>query len=84
MDRRVNVRQALRVFNTVLEKGTNDNGRWRYRGLTAEPSYDGYTVTLSDQHVTLNVYFHNKYQLDFKSTAELDQFLDLLAVIDRK
>ena len=84
MSDKVDVRQALRVFNTIMEHGEQRGGESHLGGIIASAGYDGYTVTLRNDYVTLNVYFHNKFSLDFSSRQQLMLFLDKLAALDRK
>jgi hypothetical protein len=37
-------------------------------------SYDGYTITLKDQKVTITVFFHNKVKSDYRNMSDLESF----------
>ena len=84
MDKNINVRQALRVFQRVLELGVRKGEASSYKQLEAVLAVDGYTVILKDDYVTLTIYFHNKFALDYTSNRALYAFLGKLADIDRK
>ena len=57
METNINVRQALRVFQKVLDHGTRKGEATTYKRLDASTSYDGYTVILNDECVTLTIFF---------------------------
>ena len=71
METNVSVRQALRVFQKVLDYGTRKGEATTYKRLEATTSYDGYTVILNDECVTLTIFFHNKFSLDYTSKRAL-------------
>lgn len=84
MERRIDVRQALRVFQKVLELGRRKGAATTYKRLDALSDYDGYTIILKDEYVTLTIYFHNKFSLDYSSMQALYAFLGKLEQIDRQ
>jgi len=84
MDKNINVRQALRVFQKVLELGVPKGEKTTYKQLDATSGYDGYTIILSDECVTLTVFFHNKFALDYTSKRALYTFLSKVEEIDRQ
>ena len=82
MDKHLDMKMAMRVFHKVQEEGEKmEEGFHRY-GLTAIASFDGYTLTLKDRDVTLIVFFHNKYDLQFEHPGDADHFIKLLERID--
>lgn len=83
MDRNINVRQALRVFQKVLDLGTPNGETTTYKQLDATSGYDGYTIVLSDECVNLTIFFHNKFALKYTSKRALYAFLGKLEDIDR-
>jgi len=84
METNINVRQALRVFQKVLDHGTRKGEATTYKRLDASTSYDGYTVILNDECVTLTIFFHNKFSLDYTSKRALYAFLGKLEEVDRQ
>ena len=84
MEKNVNVRQALRVFQKVLDLGTTKGETTTYKQLNATSGYDGYTIILSDECVSLTIFFHNKFALDYTSKRALYAFLGKLEEIDRQ
>ncbi len=85
-DSRINIKQALRVFNKVINHGTKHPGEmgdeFMLSGLKAWSDLDGYTLMLEDKDARLTVYFHNKYDVSFSNAFSLDQFLNHLKTID--
>ncbi|CAA0097072.1 Uncharacterised protein [BD1-7 clade bacterium] len=87
MDSRIDIKQALRVYNKVITRGTKHTGDlghdYTLAGLTAWSDADGYTLMLEDKDAKLTVYFHNKYNVDFHNNFALDQFLEHMDKIDK-
>ena len=83
MQEKLNVRQVLRVFNAIRQHGQKRGGEFYLDDIVASTSYDEYTLTLSNEYVTLQVFFHNKLSLQFSSRRQRVLFLDKLAAIDK-
>ncbi len=76
MDNKINVPTALKAFEVIIEQGeVQEDGARLLKGITARAEYDGYTVFLSDGRVTLYIYFHNKYQIDYQQRDDFDKFV---------
>lgn len=69
-----NTKTALRAFNTIITKGKKTNGFYRYQGLQAISDYDGYTLVIKNEQVSLTLFFHHKYAIDFSNRLALDAF----------
>ncbi|WP_250462375.1 DUF3081 family protein [Microbulbifer litoralis] len=82
-EHKIDVKQALRVFDKVTSKGEKREDGWHYRGLTATTDFDGYTVLLSSPKVTLTIFFHNKFTVDYAKAHDLQEFVELLDKLDR-
>lgn len=82
-EHKIDVKQALRVFDKITRKGVKEEDGWHYRGLTASTDFDGYTVFISSSKVQLTIFFHNKYTVDYANAMELEEFVNLLEKIDR-
>ena len=82
-EHKIDVKQALRVFDKATREGEKRDDGWHYRGLTVSTDFDGYTVFINSQNVQLTVFFHNKYTVDYKNALQLQEFVELLAKIDR-
>lgn len=78
MDHKIDIHQALEAFNQVTSHGEKKDGEYVLDGLWADAGFDGYTVTLRDEKVTLTVHFHSKYDLDFPTNHDLEIFLQRL------
>lgn len=85
MKDKIDIKLVLRAAALIQTKGkaTSDDAI-SYRGLTLRSDYDGYTVVLSNQMVTLTVFFHNKYELKFKNRPARDEFYETLKKITRE
>ncbi|MDP5208715.1 DUF3081 family protein [Microbulbifer sp. 2205BS26-8] len=82
-EHKVDVKQALRVFNRVTRDGRKTHDGWHYQGLTVSTDFDGYTVFIHSNRVKLSIFFHNKFSVDYQNSNDLQEFLDLLARLDR-
>ncbi|WP_444900450.1 DUF3081 family protein [Microbulbifer sp. VAAC004] len=81
---KIDVKQALRVFDRVTREGHKETDGWHYKGLTVNTDFDGYTVFINSAKVKLTVFFHNKFSIDYSSDRELQDFIRLLASLDQK
>ncbi|MFC6635491.1 DUF3081 family protein [Microbulbifer taiwanensis] len=82
-EHKIDVKQALRVFDRATKEGIKEKDGWHYRGLTVSTDFDGYTVFINSAKVQLTVFFHNKYTVDYQNAHDLQEFVDLLAKLDR-
>ncbi len=80
---KIDIKVALSVFDKVISRGERKDETFFLNGLYATPSFDGYTVSLTDQKVTLSILFHNKFNLVYDSKKSLSEFLLKLERIDR-
>jgi flavin-dependent dehydrogenase len=77
-DRKVDIALALRAYQTVVDHGERDEEGFVYKGLRASTDFDGYTVTLSDGTISLQIYFHNRFSIEPSNGRAIDRFLALL------
>ena len=82
MEKRFDINQALRVFDKIVSNGIKNQDKYTYKNLSAWNAIDGYTVQLSDESVTLSIYFHSKYEFDYKNSKQLADFIKKLARVD--
>ena len=75
MSKKLDVMQALQVVDKITVHGVKQGHGYSLDGLHATPSYDGYTVTLSDKVVDLNIYFHNTFTFEYKTSKQLGEFM---------
>ena len=80
---KLDIRVALSVFDKVISKGERKEEAFFLDGLYAIPSFDGYTVTLTDEKVTLSILFHNKFNIDYDSQKSFSEFMLKLDRVDR-
>jgi hypothetical protein len=81
MSEKIEVGNALRVFQTVIDNGTKTDKGYEFKGLIADTGFDGYTVTLSDGAVTLTVMFHQKFAVDSPNSQATENFIKRLDVL---
>lgn len=74
----INVRKALAVFDLITRSGVKTGDDWVFDQMTANAGFDGYNISLSDQHATLTVNFHNTYRVDCDSHQQLQSFAEHL------
>lgn len=80
----IDIRQALRAFQTITENGEKREGEYHLSGLRAFTDFDGYTATICNDSVRLDIYFHNKYLFDFSNLKEKTVFLEKLKALDQR
>jgi len=82
---KINIKTALRAFNQIREEGVERDDAHHLNGVAAGSDYDGYTITLRDDYVTLQIFFHNKFKLDFVNKRHLDAFIERIkSIANRK
>ena len=75
MELKVDIPRALSAFQTIVDQGNQVDTRYQFDGLQAESDYDGYTLHISDNKVTLHIYFHNRFELDSENPRDSEDFL---------
>lgn len=80
---KVNVMQALNVFEKIQQYGHTVGEDKYLDGVHANGGHDGYTVTLWDEYVTVTINFHNTCSINHIDKRYFETFLDKLAFIDR-
>ncbi|MBX2859230.1 MAG: DUF3081 domain-containing protein [Cellvibrionaceae bacterium] len=83
-DDKISIKKALRVFQKILDSGEKTDSEFRLNGLRASTDFDGYAVTLRNDYVCLDIFFHNKFAFKYSNQRERDLFLDKLDQIDAK
>ena len=82
MDRKVDVRKALRVFHKIVSCGERVGNDYHLHGLVAYTDFDGYTVTIRNDYVCLSIFFHNRFSIDYSSFKEKTLFLEKINTLD--
>ncbi len=82
MEEHFDINQALRVFDKIVTNGDKHEDKYTYQGITAWSDTDGYTVQLSDDEVSVSIYFHNRYEFNYDNSRLLETFLNKLKAID--
>ena len=83
MEDQFNINQALRVYDKVVTHGIKRGDKSYFQDISAWSDFDGYTIQLSYEQVTLSIYFHNKYEFEYGHSKSLDLFLKKLATVDQ-
>ena len=83
MDEKVDIKRALRAFQIITSNGIKNEDGFQLSGLTAFTDFDGYTVTIKNDYVRLDILFHNKMSFTFANDKERYQFLETLEKIDK-
>lgn len=74
MQNSIDIKAVLLIFQHVISNGEQTNEKYQYEGLFAWTDFDGYTCYLSDGKVTVSVFFHNKYDIEFETESDLSKF----------
>jgi hypothetical protein len=83
MDEKIYVRRAFRAFGVILAEGKRVGNEYHLNGLVAYADHDGYTVTIRNDYVQLDVFFHNKFSFNYSSRKEKSLFLEKINALDR-
>ena len=83
MNKEVDVRKALRVFQKITEEGVKSGDHYTMNGLKALTDFDGYTATICNDYVTLDIFFHNKFSFNYTNAKERETFLEKLNALDK-
>ena len=83
MEGKIDISQALTVFDIITRKGQQEGSCYRLSGIVANAGFDGYSVSLSNDYVELVIHFHNIFTLNYSSKKELMQFLANLSLIEK-
>jgi hypothetical protein len=83
MDEKVDIRKALRAFGIITAEGQRTGNKYHLNGLTAYSDFDGYTITIASEYVSLDIFFHNKFSFNYSSRKEKALFLEKIDALDR-
>lgn len=80
----IDVKKALRVYQKITSSGVQKEGAYVLDGLKAAQSFDGYTASIFNERVRLDLLFHNKFTFTFDNKKERSDFLEKLEKIDKR
>ena len=83
MSDKISIKQVLRVFDVITRHGQHYDNEYHLDGLSANAGFDGYTITLHNQHSRLTVFFHNTFSFDYPNQKAYEYFLSQLNTIDK-
>ena len=84
MERKPDIYQALRVYQKIINFGLKQSNSFDLNGLKANAGSRENSITIKDEQVSLDIYFHNRYQLHYEDVDSLGSFLDKLNKVDQK
>ncbi|WP_298444007.1 DUF3081 family protein [uncultured Ferrimonas sp.] len=76
MSERIEVTPALQVVQLVLEHGHPVEDGVEYQGFVVDGEWDAHNLSLSRDNVSLDIRFHNAYQLRSPNDAATQRFVD--------
>ncbi len=77
-ERKVDVAVALRAYQHIVNRSARCKDAYVMDELRARESFDGYTIILSDEHVTLRIFFHNRFAIEPAQGRVVERFLTRL------
>lgn len=83
MDEHIKPAVLLLAAEIIRERGQQVDGGYVLDQVKLMISHDGYTVSLSNQLVTLHLYFHNKIGIECQKAKDVDDFYDRLVKISK-
>ena len=75
MDEKIKIKHALEAFHIIYERGVKKDNHMVMNGIRATLGFDGYTISLSNDYVNLDIFFHNKFSLTYTNRKELEVFM---------
>lgn len=84
MKNQLDIQRLLRIFTLIQQHGDKTEQGHLLHGLTASSDFDGYTLTISDQQVCLNLFFHSKYKFDYPNNQALETFERRLKQVEQE
>ncbi len=76
MKNQLDIARYLLVFNQILSRGERIDQHYHYPDMEAWHDFDGYTCFLAFHGVTLTMFFHGHYQLDYPNQKAFSAFQD--------
>lgn len=73
----------LSVYEKIIANGQREEEGTVLNGVFASSAFDGYSITLWDEHVSATLQFHNAIHCDCTNQHHLDDFLNKIAIIDK-
>ena len=61
--KKIDTHKALLAADAVMRHGESTSRGMHWHGITVMTDLDGYTVTLKDDNVDLQLLFHHKFQM---------------------
>lgn len=80
---KLDVKQALKVFQIITEKGTKNADAYSLEGIEASSDIDGYTIILANDYVTLSIGFHSRHHLTSTNKREEQLFFEKIQKISK-
>ncbi len=82
MDDKIDIKKILRVFDIMVTEGEKVGDEYRLNGLSAIVGFDGYTITIRNEYVSLDVFFHNAFTFNSSDQKQKLLFLERVDAID--
>lgn len=74
--------KILLASENVRLNGDKSSGLYTLNGITLDTGYDGYSITLKNNEVSLTLHFHNTFNLISPGRSETEKFFKQLDVIN--
>ncbi|ART79629.1 DUF3081 domain-containing protein [Oceanisphaera avium] len=83
MENELNNKVVLEVFDKIRNFGQVHEHGHMLEGIVASSDFDGYSILLSGNGVTLQLNFHQSYKFEYESERLKSQFMDKIDYIHR-
>lgn len=84
MKNRIPTHDLLLVYELIQRFGTKIDTGYQWQGITASSDYDGYTVFLCADGVSMQLGFHHTYHLDYQHARQFDAFQKRITALLKK
>lgn len=82
MEKKLDVKMVMRVFEKIRTHGQKTAEGYKLSGVEAISDFDGYTIFLKNREVTLTLFFHHRYDVQFTKIKAFDDFIKQLKKLD--
>jgi len=83
MTDKIDLKKVLQAFQTIVNNGKKVGSEYVLNGLIASSDVDGYTITIRNEYVILNILFHNKFTVDFPNLKEKTLFFEKIYALSK-
>jgi hypothetical protein len=70
----MNLSNYLDLFNQILSRGDNCDGKFYFDEFSAWHDFDGYTCYIKYKDLTMTISFHSQFSFEYQENTTLSDF----------